>query len=113
MHDANKSGMVTGTTTGDILVEMGKLPVDICMPDFLGCTPSYHLLLRKVTEVSAASEKGDSGAPVFTGNPNQGAPYAAMGILVASGCCSYVFARWDLIESRLGLGTLNPQTTIP
>jgi hypothetical protein len=122
-HDGNKSGRTTGTTSGAITFVMGDLPVQICWPVASFCTPSKWLLLKNVTEVHAASGQGDSGGPVFTGNPGNGSPYAALGILSAftgasgSVCtgssCYYYFARWDMIVPRLGLGDLIPKTTIP
>jgi hypothetical protein len=65
---------------------------------------------------------GDSGGAVFTGYPNNGGPYAALGIVDAGGIpvgqlpenpcpsCQIAFSRWDQIEPHLGLGTLIPQT---
>jgi hypothetical protein len=122
-HDAGKSGEASGTTSGEITTPMGSLPVDICFPDRAGCTPNKTILLQNVTEVHAIGWGGDSGAGVFTNN-NAGnvAPYAALGILVAGTTgicqgigkyCTFVFARWDQIEARLGLGSLQPNTTIP
>jgi hypothetical protein len=122
-HDANKSGKTTGTTSGAITTPMADLAVPICWPISLGCVKNKVLFLQNITEVHAAHGGGDSGGAVFTGNPNQGSPYAALGILVGGvgspgetctgDACYYIFARWDMIEARLGLGTLNPKTTIP
>jgi hypothetical protein len=121
-HDVAKSGRTTGTTSGRILTPMGDFPFSVCFPDQVNCTPSYRILLQRQGQVYAANAGGDSGAPVFTGNPNNGAPYAALGILTAGtgiNCnsssldCYFVFSRWDMIEQRLGLGNLNPRTTIP
>lgn len=117
-HDGGKSGAVTGTTSGAITAEMWDVEADICMPEFVPCpTPKKTLLLQNVAEVHATSSQGDSGAPVFTNLPKgSAAPYAAMGILVGGegagnpctgDLCHFVFARWDMIQMRLGR-TLNP-----
>ncbi|HEX6575313.1 MAG TPA: hypothetical protein VF042_10120, partial [Gemmatimonadaceae bacterium] len=121
-HDGNKSGKSTGTTSGQITSPMWEVPVAICWPQSDFCVKDHWLGLLNVGEVHATSTLGDSGGPVFTGFPNQGAPYAAMGILVAGSgagnpctgnACYFYFARWDMLEQRLGVGTLNPRTTIP
>jgi hypothetical protein len=116
-HDAAKSGWRTGTTSGKILVPMGDFPFPLCFPEYIGCTQSYNILLQHHTKVYAMNAGGDSGGPVFTGYPNNGAPYAALGILTAGtgiNCsssslnCYFVFSRWDMIEQRLGRGALYP-----
>lgn len=128
-HDAAKSGWKTGTTSGHLFNYTNGVSVsNFCWPsnywNFF-CTPQKSMIWLNVASVQADARQGDSGAPVFTGNPGTGAPYAALGILVSvtvplgigdqDTCtsCSFAFSRWDNIEPRLGLGTLKPNTTIP
>jgi hypothetical protein len=120
-HDAAKSGRTTGTTSGPIIFTAGPVRTSICMSRADQPCATRTFLWRNATQVRAVCAGGDSGAPMFTGNPGSGAPYAALGILV--GCtgipslpcanCATTFARWDMIEARLGLGSLRPQTTLP
>lgn len=117
-HDAAKSGRSTGTTSGPIIFTIGPVSAHICFSAANQVCNDRYILLRNATTVQAVSDAGDSGAPVFTGNPGSGAPYAAIGILIAGthppsypcSACTFVLARWDQIEARLGLGSLLPQT---
>jgi hypothetical protein len=117
-HDAAKSGRTTGTTSGPIIFTVGPVSALICFSRADQVCNSRYILLRNATTVQAVSDAGDSGAPVFTGNPGTGAPYAAIGILLAGShassypctSCTFALARWDQIEARLGLGSLLPQT---
>jgi hypothetical protein len=120
-HDGGKVGATTGSTSGEITTQMSDVPVHICQPVRNGCTPSKWLLLQHISEVHAAHGHGDSGGSVYT-NIGGGSPYAALGIHVGGqgagdpctgNSCYFIFARWDMIEPRLGLGKLNPKTTIP
>lgn len=113
----NRSGRTTGTVSGEITTQMGFVDLNICWPSTNFCPSKKWLRLQNVTEVHAASGRGDSGGPVFSASP-----YHALGIDVAGegagdpctgSNCYYLFARWDQIEPRLGLGPLNPKTTIP
>jgi hypothetical protein len=117
-HDAAKSGRTTGTTSGPIIFTIGPVSARICFNQANQVCNARSILFRNATTVQAVSDVGDSGAPVFTGNPQQGGPYAAIGILVGGNhapsypcsSCTFVLARWDQIEARLGLGPLLPQT---
>ncbi|MBC7788360.1 MAG: hypothetical protein H7Z74_00325 [Anaerolineae bacterium] len=121
LHHAAKSGFSSGTTSGEILTSSGPIPSTICMnPMQNPCVRKTIMLLRQATG-KFIMRGGDSGAPVFTGNPGNGAPYAAIGIATAGTpvtgipctLCQTAFSRWDMIEQRLGYGagTLRPQTT--
>jgi hypothetical protein len=122
--DGAKTGAKTSTTSGPIEDHMATLDLKICWPSRPNCVPSKWLRLINIASFVSAHSAGDSGAPVFTNRSatQNGAPYAAMGIHVAgvgagTPCtgtnCLSVFARWDQIEARLGVGSLNPRTTIP
>jgi hypothetical protein len=125
-HQPYKSGGTTYTTAGPFIQDMTDASASMCWPaNKYGCGSIKWILWQNVSSVHADADGGDSGAPVFTGDPVNGAPYAALGILVAAArplgiydsdrcsSCYYYFARWDQIEPRVGLGTLNPKTTIP
>lgn len=122
--DAAKSGWKSGTTSGPITLPMYFYGTQFCLNPRWGCTQWRWLLVDKITVVAAAHGGGDSGAPVFSpsSSSNNGAPYAALGILFAGDgggdpctvdSCRFYFSRWDQIEPWLGVGTLNPRTTIP
>jgi hypothetical protein len=123
LKGANKTGQITSTTGGEITFQDGTLDIQICWPATGGCPGNKWLRLKHLTQVHATSYEGDSGGPVFSASSaRNGAPYAALGILVAGegagkpctgSLCYFDFARWDQIEPHLGLGTLNPRTTIP
>jgi hypothetical protein len=99
----------------------------VCWPvNHYGCFYHVSLYLWNQAVAQADVAGGDSGGAVFTGDPGTGAPYAALGIVVAESgrpdgllpgwsCpnCRFIFSRWDFIEPWLGLGTLNPATSIP
>jgi len=127
-HQPYKSAGVTGTTAGPFVSDMMDVPAILCWPGTTtgGCFITKTILLQNQTLIQADATYGDSGGAVFTGDPINGAPYAALGVLVAvlnrpygllptESCpsCYFVFGRWSAIEARLGLGTLNPKTTIP
>jgi len=120
-HDLAKSGYASSTTSGPIIFTMGPVRSSICFNRADQPCAQSTFLWRNATQIRAVCSGGDSGAPVFTGNPNNGAPYAAVGILV--GCtgftslpcadCATTLARWDMIEARLGIGQLRPETNLP
>lgn len=122
-HQTGKSAGVTYTTSGPFVADMMDVPTTVCWPlNHNGCASPRTLLFQNHTVIQADVSGGDSGGAVFTGNPNNGAPYAALGILVArmgpagllptQPCptCRFVFSRWDKIEPHIGFGVLNPQT---
>jgi hypothetical protein len=120
----HKSGMVTGTTTGE---RMGT-----ACGDFLGSTsittPPSQILYECVTLVTHAGwGLGDSGAAVF-GQQVHGGPYHALGIqVVAQGMtytsgtnkgkcipspdCRFGFHQWSNIEARFNI-RLRPNTVL-
>jgi hypothetical protein len=124
-HETGKSAGVTYTTSGPYVSDMMDVPATMCWPlNHLGCFNPKTILLQNQTVIQADVAGGDSGGAVFTGDPGSGAPYAALGIVVAQigrppnllpdhACptCRFVFSRWSAIESRLG--TLNPKTVLP
>jgi hypothetical protein len=88
-----------------------------------GCYDHKNLYLWNQAVAQADVMGGDSGGAVFTGDPNNGAPYAALGIVQGESgrpdgllpnqrcsTCKFIFTRWDFIEPWLGLGPLNPAT---
>jgi hypothetical protein len=124
-HGVAKSGGTTFTTSGTIRQDMVDFRMTMCMPmsQYGGCVNSVQFLLMNATTVNADVYGGDSGAAVFTGYPNNGSPYAAMGILsgrsgpanisASQQCttCFFAFSRWDRIEPKLNIGLLEPRTT--
>jgi hypothetical protein len=123
-HQVHKSGGYTYTTTGSFVADMIDVSGTVCWggTHYNPCT-TLSMFWRNHTLISSDVADGDSGSPVFTGTAlNNGGPYAALGILVAGAVpigqrpgdpcpsCQYAFSRWDQIEPRLQLGTLNPQT---
>jgi hypothetical protein len=124
-HQVHKSGGWTFTTTGPFISDMMDVSGTVCWVDthYNPCATTLSMLWQNHTVIWADVNGGDSGAPVFTGiAPNNGGPYAALGILDAGvvpygqfstdrcPSCYYAFSRWDQIEPRLQLGVLNPQT---
>jgi hypothetical protein len=125
-HELAKSGGVSYTTSGPFVSEMADVRYIIsCWPQSFkwGCgQPAKLILLQNHGVFRAKISGGDSGGPVFTGNPGQGAPYAAVGIVVAGKIpngttpqqrcqtCEVVFSRWDMIQPRINLGVLRPET---
>jgi hypothetical protein len=126
-HETGKSGGYTYTTSGPYVSDMADVGTLVCWPkDHTGChSPMKQLLLQNQTVIKADFIGGDSGSPVFTGDPGTGAPYAALGILVSGNgpygripeqscpTCTFAFSRWSAIEARIGIGTLDPRTIIP
>jgi hypothetical protein len=128
-HEVGKSAGITFTTSGPWVSDMMDVRLDntVCWPvNHYGCF--YHVSLYLWNQAIALADVagGDSGGAVFTGDPGSGAPYAALGIVVAQSgrpdgllpsqsCpnCRFIFSRWDFIEPWLGLGKLNPATSIP
>jgi hypothetical protein len=103
--DAAKSGWATGTTSGPITLPMYYYGTQFCLDPRWGCTKWRWLLVDKIAVVAAVHGGGDSGAPVFSPSSlsNNGAPYAALGILFAGDgggrlCtgdpCRFYFSRW-------------------
>ncbi len=124
LHDGGKVGMMSGTTSGKFNFTNGAVVAGTCIP--LDCPNGDQLIIyQNVAEVRADIIGGDSGGAVFTNTPGWTAPYAALGIVVLGArpsglannatctSCVFDFARWDQIELAMGLGTLNPNTTIP
>jgi hypothetical protein len=126
-HQVHKSGAATFTTTGPFVADMMDIAGSTCWPLnwYQGCPTTKSILFQNSTVIKASNSGGDSGAPVFTGYPGQGAPYAALGILVAGSVpagqlpeqpcptCLYAFSRWDNIQLWLNVGTLSPATNRP
>jgi hypothetical protein len=128
-HETGKSGGMTYTTSGPYVSDMADFATLICWPEtwYTPCgSPMKQIKLLNQTFVRGDAFGGDSGSPVFTGDPGSGAPYAALGILVGISdnipnrfptdpcpSCVLVFSRWSAIEARIGIGKLDPRTFIP
>lgn len=128
-HETGKSGGMTYTTSGPYVSDMADFVALICWPQtwYTPCgSPRKQIKLLNQTFVRGDAIGGDSGSPVFTGDPGSGAPYAALGILVGISddipnrfptdpcpSCVLVFSRWSAIEARIGIGKLDPRTFIP
>jgi hypothetical protein len=111
----HKSGMLTGTTSGDLGVPCADIPAPMG-----GVTPGATLLLQCASIIEHAGwGLGDSGAPVF-GRVIPGQGYHSVGIEVGgSGAvytsgshqgkcsagfnCKVIFQRWSNIEARFSL----------
>lgn len=116
----HKSGWITGTTTGEMV--LARSQVEVKIPS-LGPTVSMIVPCAAVVEAIGGG-LGDSGAPVFA-RATDGGPYMALGVQFAatvvpgqSRCqagtaCLIIFSPWDRIEAHLGIGSLDPRTVIP
>lgn len=125
-HQVAKDGFMTYTTSGPFVSDMMDIKEpNICWRStyLTGCPEHKSLYLWNQTLVQADVAGGDSGGSVFTGDPNNGAPYAALGIvqgesgrdpnlLPGQRCstCRFNFSRWDSIEAWFNMGELNPKT---
>jgi hypothetical protein len=111
-HQVAKSGGTTFTTSGPFITDMGDYQGTVCWATSAFTCIERPMLWMNQAKIQADVAEGDSGGAVFTGFPNNGAPYAAMGIVSAARIplgqlpenrcisCFFIFSRWDQIELR-------------
>lgn len=124
-NGVHKSGMQTGTTTGQMVLPDAQAVAHMCWGtatcNLSDPNAGVYLAYLNVTKVNHAGwGYGDSGGPVFAGNTS---PYYALGIEVSGtgtdnglNCtagmnCAFFFTRWSFLEQSIGIGGLNPATS--